>query len=88
MEIIIVGAIIIGVLLYTKTVDGKKFIQDNQVIFEALKEDDYDFLVAAKYGESVDPVVLYTVVGGRRCHLEIDSVRRPVRRGQFHPDQA
>ena len=59
MEIIIVGAIIIGVLLYTKTVDGKKFIQDNQVIFEALKEDDYDFLVAAKYGESVDPVALY-----------------------------
>ena len=59
MEIIIVGAIIIGVLLYTKTVDGKKFIQDNQVIFEALKEDDYDFLVAAKYGEKADANILF-----------------------------
>ena len=59
MEVIIVGAIIIGILLYTKTVDGKKFIQDNEVIFEYLKESDYDFLVAAKYGDKVDPVLLY-----------------------------
>ena len=59
MEVIICGALILGVLLYNKTVDGKKFIQDNQVIFEVLREDDYNFLVAAKYGEDVDPNVLF-----------------------------
>ena len=59
MEVIIVGAILVGVLLYNKTIDGKRFIKDNEVIFEHLKESDYDFLVAAKYGDKVDPVALY-----------------------------
>ena len=59
MEVIIVGAILIGVLLYNKTIDGKRFIKDNEVIFEHLKESDYDFLVAARYGDKVDPVALY-----------------------------
>ena len=59
MEVIIVGVILIGVLLYNKTIDGKKFIKDNEVIFEHLKESDYDFLVAAKYGDKVDPIQLY-----------------------------
>ncbi len=59
MEVIIVGAILIGVLLYNRTIDGKKFIKDNEVIFEHLKESDYDFLVAARYGDKVDPVALY-----------------------------
>ena len=59
MEVIIVGAILIGVLLYNRTIDGKKFIKDNEVVFEHLKESDYDFLVAAKYGDKVDPVALY-----------------------------
>ena len=59
MEVIICGAIILGVLLYNKTVDGKKFVKDNEGIFHLLKEDDYDFLVAAKYGEKVDPNVLF-----------------------------
>lgn len=59
MEVMIVGAILVGVLLYNRTIDGKRFIKDNEVIFEHLKESDYDFLVAAKYGDKVDPVVLY-----------------------------
>ena len=59
MEVIICGALILGVLLYNKTVDGKKIVQDNQDIFHLLKESDYDFLVAAKYGEKVDPNVLF-----------------------------
>ena len=29
MEVIICGALILGVLLYNQTVDGKKFIKDN-----------------------------------------------------------
>ncbi len=59
MEVIICGVLILGVLLYNKTVDGKKFIKDNEGVFRLLRESDYDFLVAAKYGEKVDPNVLF-----------------------------
>lgn len=59
MEVIICGALILGVLFYNKTFDAKKFFNDNQDVFHLLKESDYDFLVAAKYGESVDPNVLF-----------------------------
>lgn len=59
MEIIIVAAIILFVLLYNKTIDGQKFIKDNEQYFALLKEDDYEFLVYAKYGEAVDPKVLF-----------------------------
>lgn len=59
MEVIICGALILGVLLYNKTVDGKKFIKDNEALFHMLKEDDYDFLVAARYGDKVDPNQLF-----------------------------
>ena len=60
MEVIICGALILFVLIYNRTVDGKKFVKDNEVLFQRLKEDDYDFLVAAKYGEKVDANILYT----------------------------
>ena len=59
MEVIICGALILGVLLYNNTIDGKKFLKDNDVLFNFLRESDYDFLVAARYGESVDPNVLF-----------------------------
>lgn len=59
MEIIIVGVIIMGVLLYNNTISGKQFFQDNDDIFKLLKEEDYDFLVAARYGEKVDSNVLF-----------------------------
>ena len=54
MEILIVGAIIIFVLIYNNTIDKDKFYADNQKYLEALKEDDYQFLVYARYGENVD----------------------------------
>ena len=59
MEIFIVGAIIIGVLLYNNVISGKKFFEDNDEFFKLLKEDDYDFLVTARYGERVDPNALF-----------------------------
>ena len=59
MEVIIAGAIIMGVLLYNNTISGKKFFQDNDEYFKLLKESDYDFLVAAKYGDKVDPNILF-----------------------------
>ena len=54
MEIIIVGAIIIFVLIYNNTIDKDKFIADNQKYLESLKEDDYQVLGYARYGEEVD----------------------------------
>lgn len=59
MDIIIVCAILIYILFYNKTVDGKKFIADNEKYFEALREEDYNFLVYAKYGEDAEPDILY-----------------------------
>ena len=60
MEILIIGAIIIFVLIYNNTIDKDKFFADNQKYLEALKEDDYQFLVYAKYGEDVDVDQLYS----------------------------
>lgn len=60
MEILIVGAIIIFILIYNNTIDKDKFFADNQKYLEAFKEDDYQFLVYAKYGEDVDLDQLYS----------------------------
>ena len=59
MEIIIFGVIIMFVFLYNKTIDGNKFLEDNKGLFSLLKEDDYNFLVAAKYGDKANPEVLF-----------------------------
>ncbi len=59
MEIVIIGAIIIFVLIYNRTIDSHQFIEDNVKYFQALREEDYNFLVYAKYGEDVDPDVLF-----------------------------
>ena len=63
MEALIVGAIIIGILIYNDTIDKKKFMIDNEKYLQALREDDYTFLVYAKYGEDVDVDQLYM----KRC---------------------
>ena len=59
MEILIVGAIILFVLIYNNTINKDKFFADNQKYFEALKEDDYQFLVYSRYGEDVNIDQLY-----------------------------
>ncbi len=60
MEVLVVGAIIIFILVYNNTIDKDKFFADNQKYLEALKEDDYQFLVYARYGEDVDIDQLYS----------------------------
>lgn len=59
MEIFIFGALILFVLVYNKTIDPKKFAKDNEKLFKMLKEDDYEFLLYMKYGDKVDPDVLF-----------------------------
>ena len=59
MDIILVCAILIFILFYNKTIDGKKFLIDNEKYFQALREEDYDFLLYAKYGEEAEPDLLF-----------------------------
>ena len=60
MEILIVGAIIMFIFIYNNTIDKDKFFADNQKYLEMLKEDDYQFLVYARYGEDVDVDQLFS----------------------------
>lgn len=58
-EIFILGIVIFFLLNYSGRINTRRFIDDNQDIFLKLKEDDYDFYVQAKYGDQVDPNVLF-----------------------------
>ncbi len=58
-EIIGLGAVIVFALQFTKVIDLNKLVDDNKVHFRKFKEDDYDFLVRAKFGEAVDPDFLF-----------------------------
>lgn len=59
IEILSLGIILFIVLTVNGYIKPNKFIQDNQDIFLKLKEDDYEFLVKAKYGDGLDPDVLF-----------------------------
>ena len=59
IEILIIGIVSFVVLTVNGYIKPNKFIYDNQDIFMKLKEDDYDFLVRAKYGEGSDSDVLF-----------------------------
>ena len=59
VEILIIGVLVFVVLTVNGYVKPNKFIYDNQDLFMKLKESDYEFLVKAKYGDGVDPDVLY-----------------------------
>ena len=67
MEIIVIGAIFIFILIYNNTIDKDKLYADNQKYFEALREEDYNFLVYARYGEDVDVNQLFM----KRCTTSI-----------------
>jgi hypothetical protein len=54
MEILIVGVILILLFNYIGLFSFNKFVQDNNVLFDKLKEKDYDFYLQSKYGEKVD----------------------------------
>ena len=59
MEILVVGIIILYILEKNKRINSGQFIQENTAFLDKLKESDYDFLVRSKYGEDVDPNVLF-----------------------------
>ncbi len=59
MIVVLAAIIIVFVAIYNGTIDTKAFIKDNDIYLKLLKEKDYDFLIYAKYGESVDPNKLF-----------------------------
>lgn len=56
---ILVILLAIFVLVYSGTVDTKSFFDDENGYFLFLKEKDYDFYVAAKYGENANANTLF-----------------------------
>lgn len=55
MEVLIVGLILLFILFYSRGVSSRKFIEDNKLLFNRLKEDDFDFLVSVRYGDKKTP---------------------------------
>lgn len=58
-EILGLAAVFVMALHYTKVIDLNKLVEDNKTYFRRFKEEDYDFLVRAKYGDAVDPDFLF-----------------------------
>lgn len=59
MEVLIFGALILFALFYNNTLSGKQFYTDNKDIFNIFREDDYEFLLRAKYGVDIDVEACY-----------------------------
>lgn len=54
MELIIISAIVLFVVTYTKMVDVNELFNENSKLTNLLKEKDYEFYAMAKYGGDVD----------------------------------
>lgn len=59
IEIFVFGVLILIVFIVNGRIDTNTFIKDNKKVFNLLKEDDYGFLVAAKYGDGADAEKLF-----------------------------
>lgn len=59
LEIIVIAVIIFFVMSYTGRLDLNKLFADNEILFRRFKEEDWDFLVRAKYGDGVSPDILF-----------------------------
>ena len=54
MEFILIAAVLIFMLEYTKKIDTRKFIGDTEPYFRFLMEEDYEFLLNIRYGGDID----------------------------------
>ena len=59
IEIFILAAIIIFIMVYNGNISTSQFLDDNQMLFRKFKEDDWDFYCKMKYGDGVNPNVLF-----------------------------
>ena len=60
IEAAIIGVLIFFVMEYNGTISLTKFLNDHKSIFRGLKEDDFDFLIKARYGDGVDIDKIFT----------------------------
>ena len=58
-EIVLLAAIILIIMQYIGGFNINKFVDDNAVYFQKLKESDYEFYVKAKYGDAVNIDALF-----------------------------
>ena len=59
IEVIIVAVIVFGIMTISGQISMNQLISDNQLLFLKIKEKDWDFLVRAKYGNNVNPDILF-----------------------------
>ena len=59
IEVIIVAVIVFSIMTITGQISMNQLISDNQLLFLEIKEKDWDFLVRAKYGNNVNPDILF-----------------------------
>ena len=59
LEVVLLAVIILLIMQYIGGFSINKFVDDNAVYFQKLKETDYDFLCKAKYGEAVNIEALF-----------------------------
>ncbi len=59
IEITIVAVIIFYIMTKSGKISISKLIADNEIYLRKLKESDYDFYVKAKFGDSVNPDILF-----------------------------
>ena len=59
VEIIVVAVIVFGIMTITGEININQLISDNQILFLKLKEKDWDFYVRAKYGNNMNPDILF-----------------------------
>ena len=59
IEIFIIGVIVLFIMAQNGTVSTRSFIDDNEMVFRKIKEDDWDFYCKAKYGDGVNSNVLF-----------------------------
>ncbi len=60
IEIIIIAALIFVVMTYNGQLSIKDLINDNFHLFRRLKEEDWDFYVRARYGDSMNSDAIFT----------------------------
>ncbi len=59
MEFVAIALVVLYTFNYNGIYSANKFLKDNETLFLKLKEEDYDFLVASRYGEGLDSNKLY-----------------------------
>ncbi len=59
IEIIIVAVIVFVIMTATGQISINQLISDNQILFMKLKENDWDFFVRAKYGNNINPDIIF-----------------------------